>query len=579
MSGIKIGKTLAAISIAILSLAATMPVNAQTPSTAWYTADPSAAVFTVSTANDLAGLAQIVNGTANSITTNNFSGKTVVLANDVDLSSYGLGSEFNQGNGWVPIGVGGGGPFAGTFDGNFKKVSGLYINAYGRYSYTGLFGWVYGGTVKNLGVIDVNINSGNEVGGAVGHLHGGSVANVYTTGAVCGGFSDEGAQYCCWAASQECHPIGPEQVWYGGIVTPAMCLDSNGVVQNHNIPPPPPSDYCLWDGGCWDINPDAPHIDGDGQPVLGETQRTACLKWSVGKAIYSDNACRVVKETAGGGGDEGQYPANTENSGNSIGGVVGYMLGGSVTGSYSTADVQGGTRAGGIVGHAGLGSPTAQITGCAALNPGVTGNSNIGRVIGSHDNGVVLSNNAAFEDMTGEFTDAIGESTLNGVAMSGAEIRGDGTIGERFTAEGGWVVENGKLPGFEAATELPEHLAQKYSVTFNADGGTPTPNAQEIDEGNKATKPTDPTKEGYNFAGWYIGETEFDFNTEITEAITLTAKWTETVPILNSQLSTLNSTTPLYYTLKGEPLGTQKPTVPGVYIEKHSGIIKRIVVR
>gem|GEM_PF-6355989 len=50
-------------------------------------------------------------------------------------------------------------------------------------------------------------------------------------------------------------------------------------------------------------------------------------------------------------------------------------------------------------------------------------------------------------------------------------------------------------------------------------------------------------------------------------------------PILNSQFSILNSPTPLYYNLKGEPLGTTKPVIPGVYIEKQGKQIKRIVVR
>jgi len=43
----------------------------------------------------------------------------------------------------------------------------------------------------------------------------------------------------------------------------------------------------------------------------------------------------------------------------------------------------------------------------------------------------------------------------------------------------------------------------------------------------RVTAPQNPTKEGYTFDGWYIGETEFDFGTQITSNITLTAKWTE----------------------------------------------------
>ncbi|MCL2101823.1 MAG: MBG domain-containing protein, partial [Fibromonadales bacterium] len=50
-------------------------------------------------------------------------------------------------------------------------------------------------------------------------------------------------------------------------------------------------------------------------------------------------------------------------------------------------------------------------------------------------------------------------------------------------------------------------------------------------------------------------------------------------PIINSQLSTLNSTTPLYYDLKGTPLGTAKPATPGIYIEKQGKHVRKIVVK
>ncbi|MCL2284511.1 MAG: MBG domain-containing protein [Fibromonadales bacterium] len=51
-------------------------------------------------------------------------------------------------------------------------------------------------------------------------------------------------------------------------------------------------------------------------------------------------------------------------------------------------------------------------------------------------------------------------------------------------------------------------------------------------------------------------------------------------PILsNSQLSTLNSQLPQYYSLKGIPLGSQKPTAPGVYIEKIGHQIRKVIVK
>lgn len=68
---------------------------------------------------------------------------------------------------------------------------------------------------------------------------------------------------------------------------------------------------------------------------------------------------------------------------------------------------------------------------------------------------------------------------------------------------------------------------QKYTITFNTNGGNNIP-PTEIEEGQKLTKPTDPIREGYKFIGWYSDEDlteEFDFNTPITENITLYAKW------------------------------------------------------
>jgi mannan endo-1,4-beta-mannosidase len=54
---------------------------------------------------------------------------------------------------------------------------------------------------------------------------------------------------------------------------------------------------------------------------------------------------------------------------------------------------------------------------------------------------------------------------------------------------------------------------------------------------------------------------------------------TNVSPLLNSQFSILNSNPPIYYTLKGIPLGETKPNKPGVYIVKEKHSIKKIVVR
>ena len=63
-----------------------------------------------------------------------------------------------------------------------------------------------------------------------------------------------------------------------------------------------------------------------------------------------------------------------------------------------------------------------------------------------------------------------------------------------------------------------------YALTFNSDGGSEV-NVQNIVHGRSAVKPTDPTRSGYAFDGWFHGDTEWDFETAITASFTLTARW------------------------------------------------------
>jgi hypothetical protein len=50
-------------------------------------------------------------------------------------------------------------------------------------------------------------------------------------------------------------------------------------------------------------------------------------------------------------------------------------------------------------------------------------------------------------------------------------------------------------------------------------------------------------------------------------------------PIITTSHLPLATSQSLYYSLKGIPMGTNKPTKPGVYIEKHGSIVQKIVVR
>ena len=64
-----------------------------------------------------------------------------------------------------------------------------------------------------------------------------------------------------------------------------------------------------------------------------------------------------------------------------------------------------------------------------------------------------------------------------------------------------------------------------YTVTFDSDGGSQV-ESKRIESGKTAVKPEDPAKTGYDFGGWYNGETKFDFTKPVTADTTLKAKWT-----------------------------------------------------
>ena len=65
------------------------------------------------------------------------------------------------------------------------------------------------------------------------------------------------------------------------------------------------------------------------------------------------------------------------------------------------------------------------------------------------------------------------------------------------------------------------------SVTFDTvQADTEAPVAQIVPSGGLAKRPTDPTKHGYLFDGWFTGQVAYDFNQPVTSNLKLTAKWT-----------------------------------------------------
>ena len=66
-----------------------------------------------------------------------------------------------------------------------------------------------------------------------------------------------------------------------------------------------------------------------------------------------------------------------------------------------------------------------------------------------------------------------------------------------------------------------------YTLTFDADGGSPVLTAQTLEAGESPAAVTDPTKDGFRFLGWYDGDTKVTLSDYEMPAgdKTLTAKW------------------------------------------------------
>ena len=437
----------------------------------WYNSSQNS--FTITTAEQLAGLAQLVNDG------NRMQGKTITLGNNIMLNDTtnwqnwattapartwtAIGSNINSfcgtfdGNGFV-VDCHDGKPynfFRGTFDGNGFVVGGVYIN--NVKDYQGLFGYFGGdrvGTIKNLGVVASYVKGHHYVGGLAGGNFA-TIINCYFTGNVTG----------------DNHVGGLAGVLYSYSNT-TNCYASGEVFGYHAV------------GGL---------------------------------AGYAWNA--VINNS---------YAAGNVTGNNSIGGFLGSYDGTSgskITNCYAIGMVTGVRYSGGLVG--GDMSPSSNTT-----------------------------TNSYYDSQTSGQTDAD-----KGTPKTTAQMKQQSTYtGWDFNAI--WHISSNINNGYPYLREF-----LRYPVTFNANGGSAvSPSLIMGISGRNISKPSDPTRNGYTFNGWWTAQTggsQWNFNTDtVTAAVTLYARWTPITYIISYDCEggINNSSNPVNYTIETENITLQSPT-------------------
>lgn len=106
--------------------------------------------------------------------------------------------------------------------------------------------------------------------------------------------------------------------------------------------------------------------------------------------------------------------------------------------------------------------------------------------------------------------------------VSGGTYYGGLTMGETAKLSGKPMNTGSELTD---KTNIPNPDGTPVTVIYKYGelGGTYA--TQIIQAGEKAIEPDVPSRQGYRFTDWYLDDTKYDFNTAVTEDMTLTARW------------------------------------------------------
>ena len=363
--------------------------------------------------------------------------------------------------------VNGGVITGGNANANNNDGGGVIIVSGGAFTMTG--GNIVGCTAGSGGGVDVSgtftMTGGSIAGCVAAHASGGGV------------YVEKGGTFVMSNGSiAGCVAANGGGICNAGTTT----LSGSAKIQNCHV------DATGEGGGIWSFE------SAGALTVNGNVEITGCKRGTTPDAMYFDNG------TVSGGRFDGEV---TKWDGTIIGGTFddrvrnkgGTISGGTFNGKVNNeGNIENGTFSG-TVENADKGKITdGTFTETSTVN-------NRGTIGGGTFSGTVENK---------------GGTIKNGIFNGAVENQASGTIsGGTFS---GTVTNNGTING------------GTFAVTFDTKGGSTVP-VENVLNGQKATKPADPTREGYTFGGWYKEETctnPYEFTTPVQNALTLYAKWT-----------------------------------------------------
>ena len=121
-------------------------------------------------------------------------------------------------------------------------------------------------------------------------------------------------------------------------------------------------------------------------------------------------------------------------------------------------------------------------------------------------------------------------------------------------------------------TNIPDPNGTPVTVTYDYGERGGIYAKQIVQAGETAIRPDVPSRQGYQFTDWYLDDTKYDFNADVTGDMTLTAQWTLDRYTISYNLNNGTATgNPDSYTVESDAITLNTPTRPSYTFTGWSG--------